>query len=161
MNLTFFTGLAGAAVVAVLFAAGAFLPWLPSTFFGPGGSPTPSPAPSLRVPASPDASAVPSAIPAAPTFLTGDVPFEGTDWLLVGRIDGARGDGDPVFVSPVRGAAAGLRFEAGAVDGTDGCHGLVGTYDADPRGGRLRHPTPGRLRPSSRAEGRRAARRAR
>ena len=136
MNLTFLTGLAGAAVLAVLFAAAAFLPWLPSTFFGPAGSPSPSPVPTLTAPATPEPSSTPSASPVAPTFLAGDVPFEGTDWLLVGRIDGARGTGDPAYISPAGDRPATLRFVGGVVDGSDGCVALTGTYDADPRGPR-------------------------
>jgi heat shock protein HslJ len=132
MNLTFLTGLAGAAVLAVLFAATAFLPWLPSTFFGPAGSPTPSP--TLVTTPVPHATSEPS--PAAPTFLAGDVPFEGTDWLLVGRIDGTRVEGDPTYVSAVGDRPATLRFLGGVLDGSDGCFSLTGTFDADPRGAR-------------------------
>jgi hypothetical protein len=144
MNLTFLSGLAGAAVLAVLFAASAFLPWLPSTFFGPAGSPTPSPAPS-PVPTlaptptfaptpTPDASTSPQASPVAPTFLAGDVPFEGTTWQLVGRIDDARGEGDPSYISPVGDRPAFIRFDAdGTLRGDTGCRAIAGSWDATPR----------------------------
>lgn len=135
MNLAFFTGLAGAAVVAVLFAAGAFLPWLPSTFFGPGGSPTPSPAPTVVAP-SPDASAAPSASPVAPTLLAGDVPFEGTDWLLVGRSDSMWGGqtGGPAFIGAS--GNAWLRIADGAFTGSSGCYAISGAWPAQPDGDR-------------------------
>lgn len=133
MNLTFFTGLAGAAVVAVLFAAGAFLPWLPSTFFGPGGSPTPSPA----LTPGPRPTLEPSAAPVAPTFLAGDVPFVGTTWQLVGWLDPARGPGDPSFISPSGDRPATIRFERGHQFGAHtGCHAVGGSWDAQPRTGR-------------------------
>lgn len=140
MNLTFLTGLAGAAALAVLFAASAFLPWLPATIFGPAGSPTPSlvatPVPTPSPGGSESATASPVASPVGTTFLAGDVPFEGTTWRLVGRIDGARREGEPTFISAVPDAAATVRFEAGVMDGSDGCHGLIGAYVADPRGSR-------------------------
>ncbi|MFN8620812.1 MAG: hypothetical protein U0869_08730 [Chloroflexota bacterium] len=73
----------------------------------------------------------------APVFLEGDVPFAGTDWLLVGRADPDAPPDGPALVGVPATFQAWLQIADGGFRGSTGCTGTYGPWDEVPDGDRV------------------------